>query len=396
MASSREHPQVNKNPLKLAIGGAIALAVAMGVGRFVYTPILPFMEADLGLSKADGGLIASANYLGYLIGALAAAWLRLPGGARRWFLTALFVSVVTTGAMGFAQSMAAFLIIRLASGIASAFVLVLASALVLERLTEARRQGLFSLHFAGVGAGIAVSAVLIAQMTAMGESWPAFWIVGSLIGGLGWIAAMTLVPARHDTPGNPAQAEQQTSRLSRPLRALIWSYGLFGFGYVILGTFISAMVRDTPGIQWLESSIWLIVGLAGIPSVAVWTWVAKRWGYGTAYVAAAMTQAIGTAVSILSTAPAVVFGAVTLGGTLVGLTAIGLVHARNLTSHHPRLVLGLMTGAFGVGQIIGPLFAGVVSDATGSLSLSLVGGSLALVGCAVLTPEAAPRRSLAG
>ncbi|MGI9406738.1 MAG: YbfB/YjiJ family MFS transporter, partial [Hyphomicrobiaceae bacterium] len=337
------------------------------------------------------GLIASANYLGYLIGALAAAWIRLPGGARRWFLSALVVSFVTTGAMALADSMALYLAIRFASGVASAFVLVLASTLVLARVTAAGRQGLFSLHFAGVGSGIAISAVLVASMAAAGFDWRSFWLAGGFLAALAWFAALMLVPGQSDDQVAAVPPGESNGRLGSPVRMLILSYGLFGFGYVILGTFISAMVRDTPDIQALESSIWLIVGLAGIPSVAVWTWVAKRWGYGFSYAVAAVTQAAGTAISILATAPAVVIGAITLGGTLVGLTAIGLVHARNLTQHDPRLVLGLMTGSFGAGQIAGPLFAGFVSDATGTLTIPLLGAAVALLGCAVLTPEPMPR-----
>src|SRR5689334_20225848 len=149
--------QSESNPVAWALGGLITLAAAMGVGRFVYTPILPVMAEALGLSKAGTGLIASANFLGYLIGALLAGAPRLPGGRWRWMMGALVASAITTGAMGFVTSMPAFLLLRAVGGAASAFVLVLASALVLDRLAAAGRPGLSSMHFAGVGAGIAVS-----------------------------------------------------------------------------------------------------------------------------------------------------------------------------------------------------------------------------------------------
>src|SRR3546814_16415570 len=60
----------------LAFSGLVALAVAMGIGRFAFTPLLPMMQNDAGLALTQGGWLASANYLGYLIGALAAGMLR--------------------------------------------------------------------------------------------------------------------------------------------------------------------------------------------------------------------------------------------------------------------------------------------------------------------------------
>ena len=125
------------SPVALATGGLVALAAALGIGRFVYTPILPVMAEALHLSKSQAGLIASANLLGYLIGALLAATPRLPGSRRFWLLGSLGVSAVTTGTMGLASSMPAFLALRFTGGAASAFVLVLASALVLDRLASA-------------------------------------------------------------------------------------------------------------------------------------------------------------------------------------------------------------------------------------------------------------------
>src|SRR5690349_17621861 len=163
---SRRGLQSESNPVALALGGLIALAAAMGVGRFVYTPILPVMAEALGLSKAGTGLIASANFIGYLIGALLAGAPRLPGGRRSWMLGALAVSALTTGAMGVVTSMPAFLLLRAVGGAASAFVLVLASALVLDRLAAVGRPGLSSVHFAGVGSGIAVSALVVSLLQA--------------------------------------------------------------------------------------------------------------------------------------------------------------------------------------------------------------------------------------
>src|SRR5579871_6172079 len=154
--------------VKTALGGLIALAAAIGIGRFVYTPILPAMIEALGLSKSAAGLIASANFLGYLLGALLAAYSALPGSRRTWLLGSLAISALTTAGMGLVAALPLFLVLRLVGGAASAIVLVLASTLVLERLAETRRSGLSALHFAGVGCGIAVSAALVAALLRAG------------------------------------------------------------------------------------------------------------------------------------------------------------------------------------------------------------------------------------
>lgn len=103
-----------------ALGGLIALAAAIGIGRFVYTPILPPMIAALGFSRATAGLIASANFIGYLTGALLAASPRLPGSRRAWLLGSLAVSALTTAGMGGVHSLLPFLALRFAGGLASA------------------------------------------------------------------------------------------------------------------------------------------------------------------------------------------------------------------------------------------------------------------------------------
>src|ERR1700730_10113642 len=88
----------------LALGGLAAMAAAVGIGRFVYTPILPLMVEDLGMTKSAAGLLASANHAGYLAGALVAAMPGLPGSRRRWLLVALIVGALPTAAVAMTSS----------------------------------------------------------------------------------------------------------------------------------------------------------------------------------------------------------------------------------------------------------------------------------------------------
>jgi MFS family permease len=173
----------------VALAGSIALAAALGIGRFVYTPILPPMVEALGFTKSTAGLIASANFLGYLIGALLVASSILGGSRHVWLLGALATSAITTGAMGLASSVALFVGLRFVGGAASAFVLVLASTLVLERLAETGHAGLSALCFAGVGIGIAISAMLVAAMLRGGQSWRSLLFAS---GGLSLAAAIAV------------------------------------------------------------------------------------------------------------------------------------------------------------------------------------------------------------
>ena len=364
-------------PLVLAFGGLVALAAAVGIGRFVYTPILPLMVEDLSMTKGAAGLLASANFLGYLAGALLAATSTVPGSRRSWLLLALIVSSLTTSAMAFASSTEAFLILRFAGGVASAFVLVLSSALVLDRLGAAGRPDLAAVHFAGVGVGMAVSAVLVSSLAAWGGGWRSLWLASGLtsvfaVGIVAGLIADRIEPAMA-TPSGPHQADPR-------LAVLVVAYGLFGFGYIITATFLVAIVRESAQARALEPLVWLVVGLTAAPSVALWTWVGGKIGIARGFALACGIEAVGVAASVLWLTPVgVILAAAFLGGTFMGITALGLIRARHLSSGDPRRTLAVMTAAFGLGQILGPVFAGLVYDATGTFlvpSLTAVGALL--------------------
>jgi predicted MFS family arabinose efflux permease len=335
------------------------------------------MVEDLGMSKGTAGLLASANFAGYLAGALLAATPTMPGSRRNWLLLSVIVSSLTTGAMAFTSPTAAFLTLRFAGGVASAFVLVLAFALVLDRLSAAGRPDLAAVHFAGVGVGMALSAVLVSGLAAQGGGWRSLWLASGITSVLAVGIAAGLIADRVEsamaTTSRPRQADPR-------LAALVVAYALFGFGYIITATFLVAIVRGSAQVRALEPLIWLAVGLTAAPSVALWTWVGVKIGVARGFAFACGIEAVGVAASVLWLTPAsVLLAAALLGGTFMGITALGLIRARHLSSGDPRRALAVMTAAFGIGQIVGPAFAGVISDATETFlvpSLAAVGALL--------------------
>ncbi len=375
-------PLTRLQALALSGAGLAALAAAIGIGRFIYTPILPLMIEDLSLSAGAAGLIASANYAGYLAGAILASQSKLRGTGRNWLVSTLAVSAITTAATGLPSDIWSLAILRLIGGLASAFVLIFASAIVLDRLAAGGRSALSAVHFAGVGIGIALSAVIVSALAANGLGWRTQWFVGGAAAIVGLAAVLILVPVSHD----PAPANTPPAG-GTGLWRLILAYGLFGFGYVITATFVVAIVRAETAA--LEPVVWLIVGLSAAPSVAIWAWLGQRIGTIQAFALACIVEAVGVGSSVLwLSGTGVIVAAALLGGTFMGITALGLIVARERAPHNPRRALAAMTAAFGVGQIIGPAFAGLLHDRLGSFTApSLVAATALILAAALTTTE---------
>jgi predicted MFS family arabinose efflux permease len=375
--------------IRMAAGGLIAMAAGLGLGRFLYTPVLPMMVEGAGLSASEAGYIASANFAGYLAGALAAS---LPGMSSRawsWLLAALVTSAATTAAMAAADGFWPWVALRFAGGWASAFIMVFTTTLVAARL---RGTGavLASLHFTGVGFGIAVSALIAAPLVSAADAWRQVWLVGGALSALAVLAVLVLVPRTEPRAAGPApDAPGQTAGLWR----LVLAYTCLGFGYVITATFIVAMLREGPGGRGAETLVWIIVGLTGAPSILVWSRVAGAFGAIRTYQVAMLVEAVGVGLSALSSGTlALALAAAALGGTFMGLTAIGLQEAARRAGGDSRAILALMTASFGLGQVIGPGFAGWLRDLTGSFSGPSLIAALVLIAGAVLVWPLRERR----
>jgi predicted MFS family arabinose efflux permease len=359
------------------IGAIAAMMVAMGIGRFAYTPILPAMMAEAGLSAATAGLLASINYAGYFAGSLAAIW--MPAGERRlWpFRACLLLSVATTIGMGFDGDLILWGVLRFLSGVASAGALLLAAAMTLDRITEAGRASLSGFPFIGVGGGTALSG-LVVDLTASSLGWHEQWLaLGGLSIALGLIAWVCVLPI----PGRGAARGEKPAKqpLTRKGVLLIADYGLVGAGYIVTGTFLVALLKADPATAEIGARAWTLAGLAAMPSVVLWSLLGGRIGWRRALLLAHGVQALGILAPILfASAWAALAGAALWGGTFVALTAMTFAAAREQSGAAAGRQIALLTTWFSVGQMLGPLGAGLLADWTGGLEAGLIAAALAI------------------
>lgn len=374
------------SPLALAVAGLLCLVVAMGIGRFAYTPILPDMVSSLGLTAAQAGAIASANYLGYLAGALILSFRGTFLPPQTLLSASLAVSVLTTAIMAVLPPQLPptlwFAAIRFLSGVASAFVLVLASSIVIDRLQAMGRSRFAALHWGGVGFGMALSAIIVSGVGVSGGGWSMEWLACAAVCAVIALTVLRMMPppprVRDAAPDHPAL------RMSPAFVMIFLSYSLFGFGYVITATFIVAIVRETPSIMALEPYVWLLVGLSLPPANLIWQTLTERIGVFQTTALANLVLALGVAASVLVPTPAgIMFAAVCLGATIASIAALSIGAARRLTPADPRQVFGVMTVGFGIGQCAGPYLAGLVADRMGDFVLASMMGATAQIGAAV-------------
>ncbi|OBJ95746.1 MFS transporter [Mycolicibacterium conceptionense] len=323
---------------------AAALASAMGIGRFVYTPILPLMSAQAGLTAHDAAALATANYVGYLAGALAGSiWPRLARSITACRVS-LPVMAASLAAMPLSTNTFEWAVLRGVAGFTSALVFVIAVNTMLEHL-HGHPAHLAGWGFGGVGAGIALSAVLV---LAAGD-WKVAWWAAAAAAALLGVGAWSMPAAPHSPSATPAD---DSPPAHGPFTLLLTSYTLEGIGYIIAGTFlVAAVAQGAPA--WLGGSTWLVVGLATVPSAALWAALSSRWSHPALLVAALALQAVGIAVAgMVGGVTAALVGAVLFGGTFIGVSTLALAAGRLL--RYPRAVALLTTG-YSVGQILGPL-----------------------------------------
>ncbi len=356
---------LSQRPLAVALAGMAALAVAMGIGRFAFTPLLPMMLHDGVVTLAGGSWLATANYLGYLIGALACMalpWVA-PRARQRWHAVrlarwGLAATVLLT--LGMALPLpGAWPALRFAAGVASALVFLNVSVWCMVRLVALGHAALGGLIFCGPGLGIVLTGLSASAMVALG--WPAAagWAVfGVLSVGLCtaiWPVLQGLaLPAPAAAAHAPGLALPGQGPLART--GLTLAYGLAGLGYIVTATFLPVIARAAlpagspwPDLFWPLFGAGVALGaLLSTRTPAAWD---RRWLLMVAY----WVQAGAIALSLVWPGPlGFALGSLLLGLPFTAITFYALQEARRVWPAAGDSFPGLLTAAYGIGQIVGP------------------------------------------
>jgi MFS family permease len=353
----------------------LALAPAVGVGlcRFAYSLLLPDMRDSLGWSYAMAGFMNTANAAGYLSGALVASPIVRRVGLFRAVLVGTAVCVGTL-----VLSMSADVVVltgaRFLAGLAGAVAFVAASALAanIAQAHPARLGLLMGLLYTGPGIGIFISGLTAPFLQAWlgAGSW---WIIWGVFAAVAAVLGLAL-PLARTAPERNAGPFAAGSAPLLPMWIYLVGYFLYGAGSIAYMTFMIAFVRDAGGGALVQSGFWTIIALGAFVSPLLWGGViGKSRGGGATAIVTAVT-AVGALIPYLVISElALACSAAIFGVGFFAVTSSTTAFVRfNYPAHAWPKAIGILTMAFGTGQMLGPIVTGVITDATGRLDYVLV------------------------
>lgn len=374
---------MKKNHMGVVFGGVLLLVVAMGISRFAFTPILPFMREDVGFSVETAGFLASSNYIGYFVGALWAGF--ITKNRKGFLLLAVLINVASVVLMGIIDSYTIWLILRFVAGVTGGLVFVLTSSIVMDYLAQHFLASWSGYLFGGIGLGIAFSGLFVPFLEAA-YTWKGAWL------GLGALSLLCVLTTgflwRKLVVTNIQKAPaDDTPKLTKGFMPwFIAAYGLEGLGYIITGTFLVDIIHGIPELQSYSSISWVIAGLAAIPSAPVWSTLITKYSPIKILSIAYLLQVFGILLPVFSQSIFSVFlSAFLFGMTFVGIVTMTTGYARQLFPTKSGPVVSILTTFYAFGQIIGPIAASKLATHYNSYNAALIfAGSIVFLGLIII------------
>lgn len=379
---SHQYNTTSKELFAVLTAGAVVLMVVHGLGRFIFTPLLPYLVEDGQFSAPDGAAVATWNYLGYLMGAiLAIRWYRV-AQIRILLPVSLAVHVVTTLLITQTDNLTAISGSRWLNGVANGIVFVQAPALILEWLVLRNRASMSGLVYIGVGLGLLVSSGLVTGSAGLLEGaerwWPAALLsIPLALWGANRLTRLELPDEDRDTNGKATATTPLFDRASIPL---FLAYGGAGLGYILPLTFLPLLAKlELEADHWLLDGTWVIVALCTIPAAWLWNRLGTKLGDLPALKLNFLIQLAGVlAAVLLPGALGLVLCAALVGGTFLGTVLLTQRIGRALHPHQGPRLSAAMVAFYGFTQMVGPWLTKQWLDAGGTLDSAFGIGVAAL------------------
>ncbi|AKC71403.1 YbfB/YjiJ family MFS transporter [Pandoraea oxalativorans] len=384
-------PSPERAAWRIALSCMLALSIAMGIGRFAFTPMLPLMLHEHLTDIQHGSWLASLNYAGYFIGALSCMWLHFTPTLIIRF--ALAATVALTLAMGLMESFAVWAVVRTLAGVMSAWAMVFSAGWGFRKLAELRMPSLGGVIFAGPGAGIVVTGLLASLNDTLG--WPARggWLLCGVLAlallAVIWRTFVADIPVAIDATKSSDAAKSTTATAAPSINhgsgesviPVTILYSFAGFGYIITATFLPVIARQAlPGSPWPDL-FFPLLGLMVIPGAIVGARAPLSWDNRLLLAVCYLMQGLGVGIGIvLPNVVGFALGSVLVGLPFTAITVYAVRECRRLRGDNANGLIGLVTASYGIGQIVGPLVAAPLVAATGGFTTALLcaSGVLAL------------------
>ncbi|WP_153773479.1 YbfB/YjiJ family MFS transporter [Pseudomonas sp. MNR3A] len=380
------------SPLLQLMASAVALMMAMGIGRFALTPQMPRLIAEGQFDLTAGGLVAAANYLGYFMGAVDGMFARHPHQVRLRLHAGLWLCVLLTLASWAANGFWSHLLLRFGTGVASAWALVMLTSLSQHVASSHGRARLGALVFAGPGVGIAITGFLALGAHLLSLDSAALWLMYSVAALVMLLAVLPWLPRAHLLTPAPSTAAAQAHPRQRGIARLAVVYALYGIGYILPATFLSQMASQQFQGQWLADLFWPGFGLAAALGVVI---VSLRGaGRTSAWLTATLwLQALGVLACLLGGGIGLGLGVLLCGAPFLACMQLVMQRSRELAPHATQRNAGLLTACFALGQLSGPLLAALSNHFSGGLqpALLLAAAGLGVAGLLVATSRSDQR-----
>lgn len=355
----------------IILAGILALIVGVGVARFVFTSLLPFMLEDY-LSVTFAGVLASLNYVGYLSGSIFAVFIKDINAKVKYFRLGMFLCVFTTLVLGTSQNELVWSISRIIAGFGAAMALVVGSAIVMTKLKMDNKTKAMGIHFSGIGFSVLVTDLIVRAVYIYDPSWKTAWIVLTLFGFIAALYSMFILSFDKEVKQNVVKHHFDKSLFTPFVILLIIAYFAEGVGMVVQGTFLPDIINSLQGLEGYGSFTWTIVGIAGIPSCIVWMTLANKYGSINIIIIAMLFQIVGILIPALSSNIYLnLFSGVLFGGTFVGLVALFMNLGGKIAGSNPVILMGALTTAYGIGQVLAPLYSVKLIEIFGNYTMAL-------------------------